>query len=68
MPHMQSWWKRIPNKIIISDWSEPSNHIIGIEQMVDKDLLDELGISKLLKSIRDEDAPVFFGEVNYSFR
>ncbi|GJQ12080.1 hypothetical protein GpartN1_g3871.t1 [Galdieria partita] len=66
--HMRTWWKRIPNKIIISDWSEPSNSIIGLEQMVDEDLREEMGISKLLRDIRDEDTPVFFGEVNDSFR
>ncbi|GJD06849.1 hypothetical protein Gasu2_12410 [Galdieria sulphuraria] len=68
LAHMKTWWKRIPNKIIISDWSEPSNGIIGLEQMVDKDLREELGISRLLRDIRDEDTPVFFGEVSDSFR
>jgi len=66
--HSKSWWRRIPNKIIISDWSEPSDNIIGLEQMVDKHLLEDLGISELLKNIKEEDAPVFFGEVSDSFR
>eukprot|EP00871_Galdieria_phlegrea_P002608 jgi/Galph1/3348/GphlegSOOS_G2050.1 len=67
-PHAQTWWKRIPNKIIIADFSDPEWELIGLEDMISESLRDELNITQLLGDADEEQVPIFFGEITNGFR
>ncbi|GJQ11152.1 hypothetical protein GpartN1_g2943.t1 [Galdieria partita] len=69
--HNETWWKRIPNLLLISDIKEGETNIVGLKEMFEflpRNLSKLVGLEQLEAAEGDvEKQPAFFGEMTEGF-